>query len=125
MPSSTGSDRSARPGALRRLHALRLELPEWLAILTVSAVASSVTGYNLAQFALYGRLYVMVRHADNYWAYWRTDAGAIAEHGLWTLVIFMFSVCALVPMLIYPFLILLWGKTSPGYKRLPPLSIKD
>jgi hypothetical protein len=41
------------------------------------------------------------------------------------LVIFAFGGLALATALIYPPLILRWGKTAPGYKKLPPLSIKD
>jgi hypothetical protein len=67
----------------------------------------------------------MVRHGDDYWAYWRGDEMAIVEHGLWTLAIFAFGVLAFAIALIHPLLILRWGKASPGYKRLPPRSIGD
>jgi hypothetical protein len=119
------SQRGLLHGALRRLHARGLELPEWLALAIVGGGVCGGTGYNLAQFALHGRFYVMARHAENYWAYWRTDAKAILEHGLWTLAIFAFSGFALAIAVVYPLLILRWGKTSPGYKRLPPLSMSD
>ncbi|WP_156035533.1 hypothetical protein [Caulobacter sp. UNC358MFTsu5.1] len=120
------SDQDAsRQGPLRRLHARGLEGGEWFALFFAGGLFAGPTGYNLAQLLLHGRLYVIVRHADNYWAYWRTDAGAILEHGLWTAIIFAFSGLALATALIYPVLILLWGRTTPGYVRLPPLSIKD
>jgi hypothetical protein len=126
MPSSTGSDRGGiLYGALRRLHARGLELPEWLALLIVGGGVTGGAGYNLGQFVLHGRLYVMERHVENYWAYWHGDAPAILRNGLWSLVIFAFGAIALAVALVYPLLVLRWGRTSPGYRRLPPLSIKD
>jgi len=125
MRGSTDSDRAgARPDLLRRLHARGAEGGEWFALFLAGGAFAGPTGYNLGQFVMHGRLYVMVRHADNFWAYWRTDPDAILEHGLFTLGIFGFGAVALAIALIYPVLILCWGKTTPGSKRLPPLSIK-
>jgi hypothetical protein len=109
---------------LRRLHARGLEGGEWFALFLAGGAFVGPTGYNLAQFLLHGRLYVWTRY-ENDWAYWHTDPGAILEHGLWTLIIFGFSSLAFAAALIYPVLILLWGKPTPGYVRLPPLSIRD
>ncbi|MEJ2816935.1 hypothetical protein [Caulobacter sp. CCG-8] len=110
---------------LRRLHARGLELPEWLALLIVGGGVTGVNGFNLGQFVLHGRFYVVERHVPNYWAYWRTDADAILRNGLWSLVIFAFGAFALATALVYPLLVMRWGKTAPGYRKLPPLSIKD
>lgn len=126
MPSSTGSDRRGMlHDMLRRLHARGLELPEWLALLIVGGGVTGVNGFNLGQFVLHGRFYVVERHVPNYWAYWRTDADAILRNGLWSLVIFAFGAFALATALVYPLLVMRWGKTAPGYRKLPPLSIKD
>jgi len=110
---------------LRKLHERGLEFPEWLALFVGGALVAGGTGFNLAEFALYGRFYVMPRGQENYWAYWNTDAGAIVEHGSWTLFLFAIGAILFATALVYPLLILRWGKTSPSYKRLPPLSIKD
>jgi hypothetical protein len=126
MPSSTVSrERGLLHDVLRRLHARGLELPEWLALAIVGGGVCGGTGYNLAQFVLHGRFYVFARHGVHYWAHWHDDATAILGHGLWTLVIFAFSGFGFATALVYPLLILRWGRTSPGYKRLPPLSIRD
>ena len=92
---------------------------------SVGAVASGGTGYNLFQFIRHGRFYVMVRHGDDYWAYWHGDSAAIIQHGLASLGIFLVGAGALATVLIYPFLILRWGPSTPAYLRKPPLSIQD
>lgn len=126
MRGFMGSDRGGMlHDVLRRLHARGLELPEWLALLSVGGGATGAFGYNLAQFVLHGRFYVLERHQPNYWAYWHTDASAIVVNGLWTLTLFSAGATMLATALIYPVLILRWGKSSPRYKTLPPLSIKD
>jgi hypothetical protein len=102
-----------------------LELSEWLALFVSGGLIAGGAGYNLMEFALYGRFYVMARGAEHYWAYWHADAAAIVEHGSWTLFLFAVGASLLATALIYPVLILRWGKTSPRYKTLPPLSIKD
>jgi hypothetical protein len=126
MPNSTDSDRGGiLHDMLRRLHARGLELPEWLALLIAGGGVTGANGFNLGQLVLHGRFYVVERHVDSYWAYWRTDMDAILRNGLWSLVIFAFGALALATALFYPLLILRWGKSSPGYEKLPPLSTKE
>jgi len=121
-----GSEReSPLLAILRRLHARGLEGAEWLALVVLGAGTSLGAGYNLLQFVLDGRLYIMVRGRRDYWAYWPSDATTMVSHGLITLGIFAFGLWALATALIYPFLIWRWGKSSPAYLRKPPLNIRD
>jgi hypothetical protein len=83
------------------------------------------TGYNLAQLVLHGRLYIMVRRAPDYWAYWHADGTVVAEHGIYTLGIFLAGSGAVVVALLHTMLTLAWGKAKPGYTQLPPLSFDN
>lgn len=126
MPSSMGSDEDRNLlGILRRLHARGLESGEWFGLLVVGALVCGGNGYNLFQFVAHGRFYVMwmVRGHHQYWAYWHKDAATIVLHGLLSLGMFLLGAAALATTLIYPLLILLWGRSSPAYLRKPPLSL--
>ena len=112
-------------GILRRLHARGLESGEWFGLLVVGALVCGGNGYNLFQFVMHGRFYVMmvVRGSHQYWAYWHKDAVAIVLHGLLSFGMFLLGAVALATTLIYPLLILRWGRSSPAYLRKPPLNL--
>lgn len=121
MRGCMGSERGgAWHGLLRQAWGLNRDT--WLAMMLAGVPTVLGTGYNLAQLVLYGRLYIMVRHGDDYWGYWHTDAPAIVEHGLYTLGLFVFGVSAVMAALLHSLLTLVWGKAKPGYSKLPPLS---
>ena len=82
-------------------------------------------GYNLFQLLVHGRLYIWLGQRPHYWAYWPTDTINVIGYGLLTLWIFTVGACLLAVALVYPLLILLWGKSVPGHTKLPPLDIKD
>jgi hypothetical protein len=119
-----GSDRGgAWHGLLRQAWGLNRDTR--LAMMLAGVPMMLGTGYNLAQLVLYGRLYIMVRHQPNYWAYWRIDPSPIVEHGLYTLGLFVLGVSAVMAALLHALLTLIWGKAKPGYTQLPPLSFDN
>jgi hypothetical protein len=118
------SDRgSAFHGLLRQ--AWELNRDHWLVMILLGVPTALGIGYNLTQFALYGRLYIVVPHEDYYWAYWHTDPVVIVGHGLLNLGLFGCGAGAVAAALLHSLLTLVWGKAPPRYADLPPLSFDN
>ena len=86
---------------------------------------TALTGYNLLQLVLFGRLYILSKHREEGWAYWPDERLTIIGHGVLNIVILVAGLTMMAIVLAYPLTLFWWGKHRPPQSRLPPLNIGD